>query len=361
MNRLAQTNPATVENDGRGDMDYSITGISHHENIWRVPSGQNAVTAAVESDTEELDRSITDMISYYSSNIQKVTSKEDTKTESTTMGDGAIQPSRSIQDPIVEPDYPTSCSTVSQPPSVITPDHIHEIAYGENRDTGDGAQDSILGASANGFSAAMGQLMTPEEYALRQEAYDNTNDGWVVDRMMDANPHVGMKRKADNMLEYPDTSCYQPLENPTFPPLAAAHPEQLQSFATPDGFFATPTDFHTLISFYVCTPFLQLPYRSMFLNGGNPPVYQLVQLRGHVPLAYFVAQLRYIHLIVPDLDVCAIDVVVGAKSFFLNLLDWADSELKWTMVVGLMLLGEEQTARVSASVRINDMVGMAEV
>lgn len=329
IGRLTGTHPATVGRDVRRVTSHTIHKRSRQGKLPTVPSvqrtqgiangGTKAEPTAAGNDGVQLSRLITEMISHYSSN-QNVNSKGETKTESTTIG--------------------------------------------HNRNIGDSAQDSIPttpanglpgnGPPINGFGTTMAQHMTPEEYMLRQEAYDHTNDEWVVDVNMDVNPHIDMKREVDSIPEFPDLSTSQQLEDPTVAPPAAADLPLLQSLAT-------PTDFHRSISFYINTPFIQLPYGSMFINGGGPPMYQLVQLHGHVSLAYFVAELRYKHSITPELIVCAIEIVLGDKLFFLDHLDWAKSEVEWTMVLGSMLLGEKQVAYVSVSVGMNGMGGMAEV
>lgn len=330
ISRLTNPHPATVGNNGGRVMSHTIHKRSRQGKLLTVLSGNRtqgianngtkAELTAKGKDGVQLSRLITELISHHSSN-RNVNTKGEIKTEPTTIG--------------------------------------------QNRDIGDSAQDSIPttppanglpgnGLPINRFGALMGQQMTPEEYMLRQGAYDHTNGEWVVDVNMDVNSHIDRKRNADSILESPDLSTDKQLEDPTIAPPAATDLPLLQSLAT-------PIDFHRSISFYINTPFIQLPYGSMFINGGGPPMYQLVQLHGHVSLAYFVAELRYKHSITPELIVCAIEIILGNKMFFLDHLDWAKSEVEWTMVLGAMLLGEKPVAYVSVSVGMNGMGGMAEV
>lgn len=139
---------------------------------------------------------------------------------------------------------------------------------------------------------------------------------------------------------------------PHFPLPAAIYPGPLQSADL-------PADPPQLTSFYISAPFLQLPCGSIFVSGPASPESRLVQLRGHVPLNYFIGQIRHAHSITPDLRVHVLQVVVGARSFDMDLVHGARCELDWTMVLGLLLLGEEHVAHVSVGVQVNSAgVGM---
>lgn len=201
---------------------------------------------------------------------------------------------------------------------------------------------SIPPSNGHGVAAEYPPVLEP---MFRRNAYVNTTNRLIADRMPYVNPRLAVKCEADNMSDALSQFAHHGPSIPNYPLPVPTSLEPLQSVVS-------PADFPQRISFYISAPFLQLPCGSIFVSGLATPENRLVQLRGHVRLNYFIGHVRHAQSITPDLRARTLLVVVGARSFDIDLLDSTRCEMEWTMVLGLLLLGEEHVAWVSVGVQV---------
>lgn len=220
--------------------------------------------------------------------------------------------------------------TISTPVNSTKPKRLVKRVRVRHRSKNHTPEIDIPKASPTRNAVDMSQYMSLGEQMLRQHASANMTDWWVLNRTHSTNNPRNQPRI------------------PTLPSPAAAISRPLQVSGP-------PSNFHQLVSFYTCAPFLPLPRGNTFVNGWVSSQYKLIQIHDHIQLTKFIDLLRSAHGITRKVDVRVIQIAVGTSTFFFNLSDATRSELEWTMVVGLLLLGNEQVAHVAVGAQLNDL------
>lgn len=235
-------------------------------------------------------------------------------------------PSRIVQDKSADTKTRTIRTPVnsSKPKRLLNPVPVSPSA-GDHT-----SQTDIRMISPTPDAVIVGHDLTLGEQMLRQHASANITDWWVFNRSHSTNNPRNQSRI------------------PTLPFPAAAISRPLHAGGP-------PSNFHQLVSFYTCAPFLPLPRGNTFVNGWVSSQYQVIQIHDHILLTKFIDLLRNAHGITREVDIRVIQIAVGTSTFFFNLSDPARSELEWTMVVGLLLLGNEQVAHVAVGAQLNDL------